>query len=193
MRKLGLIQSRGLGDIIIALPIAKYFHDRGWHVVWPIDQRFLPSFAPAVDYVEFVPFEFTASVEGFLMTPLRILKSKGCERIIPLYSYLKGTRLAYADLAAGLAVATAFSDSNIQKQGRLDFLLKKSDTAFDAAPVRLFLKRRGPLTRRIDEREDRAAQRDHANQPEAPSANLIRRASPDTHGHHLETATSSSN
>jgi len=28
-KKLGLIQSRGIGDIIIGLPIAKYYHDRG--------------------------------------------------------------------------------------------------------------------------------------------------------------------
>jgi hypothetical protein len=102
MRKLGLIQSRGLGDIIIALPIAKYFHDRGWHVVWPIDQRFLPSFAPAVDYVEFIPLEFTASIEGFLLTPMRLLKAAGCERIIPLYSHLTNTSVANADLARSL-------------------------------------------------------------------------------------------
>lgn len=102
MRKLGLIQSRGLGDIIIALPIAKYFHDRGWHVVWPIDQRFLPSFGPAVDYVEFIPFDFTATLEGFLMTPMRLLKACGCERIIPLYSHLNNTSVANADLARSL-------------------------------------------------------------------------------------------
>lgn len=94
MRKLGLVQARGLGDIIIALPIARYFHDRGWHVVWPIDRTFLTSFAPAVDYVEFLPFDFTADAEGFLLTPMRLLKAAGCEKIIPLYSYLPGIAIA---------------------------------------------------------------------------------------------------
>jgi len=102
MRKLGLIQSRGLGDIIIALPIAKYYHDRGWTVLWPIDERFLPSFAAAADYVEFIPFTFTANVEGFLMNPMRLLKGRGCEKIIPLYSYLTNTSVADATLAASL-------------------------------------------------------------------------------------------
>jgi len=57
-KTLGLIQSRGIGDIIIALPIAKYYHDRGVEVYWPIDARFLPSFQNAVDYVKFIPFPF---------------------------------------------------------------------------------------------------------------------------------------
>ena len=97
MKRLGLIQSRGIGDIIIALPIAKYHHDRGWHVCWPIDRRFLPSFVSAVDYVEFIPFDFEPSIEGFLMKPMRLLKEKGCEKIVPLYSHLSGTSIANAD------------------------------------------------------------------------------------------------
>ena len=99
MKKLGLIQSRGLGDIIIALPIAHYYSERGWTVYWPIDQRFLPSFQAAVDYVEFIPFDFKPSVDGFLMTPMRLLKAQACDKIIPLYSYLSGTtvpNLAFA-------------------------------------------------------------------------------------------------
>lgn len=94
MKKLGLIQSRGLGDIIIALPIARYFAQRGWHVVWPIDQRFLPSFVDAVDYVEFLPLQFEQTLDGFLMTPMRMLKERGCEKIIPLYSCLTGVSIS---------------------------------------------------------------------------------------------------
>ena len=57
-RTLGLEQTRGIGDIIIALPIAKWYHDRGVKVYWPIDERFFGSFNRAVDYVEFLPFSF---------------------------------------------------------------------------------------------------------------------------------------
>jgi hypothetical protein len=102
MSRIGLIQSRGIGDIIIALPIAKYLSDRGHEVVWPIDARFAPSFIPAVDYVEFVPFEFAPSLDGFLMTPMRLLKSRRCDRIIPLYSYLTNTSVANGALARRL-------------------------------------------------------------------------------------------
>jgi hypothetical protein len=52
--KIGLIQSRGLGHIIIALPIARYFVDRGNEVLWPIHEEFVPSFRHAAPYVEFI-------------------------------------------------------------------------------------------------------------------------------------------
>lgn len=97
MQKLGLIQSRGIGDIIIALPIAAWYHARGVTVHWPIDRRFLPSFASAVDYVEFIPFDFTPSLDGFLMTPMRLLKDRGCDKIVPLYSHLTNTTIANQD------------------------------------------------------------------------------------------------
>jgi hypothetical protein len=81
---LGLIQSRGIDDIIIALPIAKYCHDRGVGVHWPIDQRFLPSFLGAVNYVNFIPFR--ATIDGFLNTPFRLLDAVLCSRVVTLYS-----------------------------------------------------------------------------------------------------------
>jgi len=90
-KKLGLIQSRGIGDIIIALPIAKYYADRGVEVYWPIDQNFMPSFSGAVDYVHFLPFEFQHTVEHFLSRPMAMLKAIPCDRIVTLYSYISGT------------------------------------------------------------------------------------------------------
>ena len=89
-QKLGLIQSRGIGDIIIALPIAKYFSDKGCDVFWPIDERFVPSFSRAVDYVNFIPFKFEASARGFLHNPVELLKKVGCEKCVALYSYTSG-------------------------------------------------------------------------------------------------------
>lgn len=88
--KIGLIQSRGIGDILIALPIAKYFRDQKHTVYWPIDERFAPSFLPAVDYVNFLPFPFEATLDGFVNRPRKLLEEAGCEKIISLYSYLTG-------------------------------------------------------------------------------------------------------
>ena len=87
-KTLGLIQSRGIGDIIIALPIAKYYHERGVEVHWPIDEHFLPSFRGAVDYVKFIPFPFQSTIDGFLNTPVTLLKAARCDRMIALYSFL---------------------------------------------------------------------------------------------------------
>ena len=86
--RLGLIQSRGLGDIIIALPIAKWHHDRGTDIYWPIDEKFLPSFKDSINYVNFIPFAFKPTLSGFYTTPLEMLHAQKCDKIINLYSYL---------------------------------------------------------------------------------------------------------
>jgi hypothetical protein len=85
--RIGLIQSRGLGDIIIALPIAKYLFDRGNEVLWPIHEDFVPSFRAAARYVEFIPIK-TDRLYSMYEVPLERLQSRGCERIVPLYSRL---------------------------------------------------------------------------------------------------------
>ena len=100
--KLGIVQSRGLGDIIIALPIAKHWHDEGFEIHWPIDARFLPSFERAVDYVNFVPFTFTQSFDGFVMDPVRLLKARGCQKVHTLYSYLSSSSVTDPVLSASL-------------------------------------------------------------------------------------------
>jgi hypothetical protein len=101
-KKLGLIQSRGIGDIVIALPIAKWYHDRGVEVYWPIDSRFLSSFSSAVDYVRFLPFPFTPTLDGFLNDPKRLLKAMHCDRVVPLYSFLSNTAVDHPAFFATL-------------------------------------------------------------------------------------------
>jgi hypothetical protein len=86
--KIGLIQSRGLGDVIIALPIAKFFVDRGNEVLWPIHEDLVPSFIGAAPYVEFIPVK-KEGVNSMYEVPLECLKGRGCERIIALYSALR--------------------------------------------------------------------------------------------------------
>ncbi len=85
--RIGLIQSRGLGDIVIALPIAKYLFDRGNEVLWPIHEDFVPSFRAAAPYVEFIPIK-SDRLYSMYEVPLERLQSRGCERIVPLYSRL---------------------------------------------------------------------------------------------------------
>jgi hypothetical protein len=87
--KIGLIQTRGIGDIIIALPIARHLVDQGHTVVWPIYAPYLRPFQEAAPYVEFLPL---AGQDGdwMLPKPLAALKERGCDRIVPLASYVHG-------------------------------------------------------------------------------------------------------
>lgn len=96
--RIGLIQSRGLGDIVIALPIAKWYHDLGFEVIWPIDEKFYPSFKDSADYVNFIPFKFMPSLEGFYTTPLKLLHENKCSKIFTLYSYLSNLPINQRDL-----------------------------------------------------------------------------------------------
>jgi hypothetical protein len=54
MRRLGIIQPGRLGDIIICLPIAKWYADKGYEVVWPVEHSYIPNFLGYVDYVNFI-------------------------------------------------------------------------------------------------------------------------------------------
>jgi len=55
MHKIGLLQPGRLGDIIICLPIAKYFYDRGHKVIWPVFYNYINDLVEVIDYVNFVP------------------------------------------------------------------------------------------------------------------------------------------
>lgn len=87
MKRLGIIQSRGLGDIIIALPIAYYYHQQGWEVHWPISKEFMPN---VVNHVPWVTWHAVTTDRGsfFYDQPMKILTDLGCEEIIPLYQAL---------------------------------------------------------------------------------------------------------
>lgn len=101
--KIGLIQTRGIGDIIIALPIAKYLVDRGHTVVWPIHAPYVRPFREAAPYVEFLPLDGEDG-DWMFPIPLATLRERGCDRILPLASHIGGHAdlLARPDLAAVL-------------------------------------------------------------------------------------------
>ena len=56
MSRLGIIQPGRLGDIIICLPIARYYHDLGFEVFWPVLDEYLPLFNN-VNYVTALPIK----------------------------------------------------------------------------------------------------------------------------------------
>ena len=73
MKKLGICQSRGLGDICMALPIAKYYYDEGIQVYWPICQEFLPSFINSAPWVNWIPIVTDTIGNFFYNTPIEKL------------------------------------------------------------------------------------------------------------------------
>ena len=87
-KKLGLIQSRGLGDISIALPIAKHYADQGYKILWPICEEFWPSFEHTVPWVKWIPMVTDQRGDFFYKEPMERLKNFGCTEIICLYQSL---------------------------------------------------------------------------------------------------------
>tara|TARA_R100001594_G_scaffold138246_1_gene181761 strand:+ start:473 stop:1171 length:699 start_codon:yes stop_codon:yes gene_type:complete len=54
-KSIGIIQPGKIGDIIILLPAAKYYHDRGYKVYWPIYDTYIDMFREVIEYVNFLP------------------------------------------------------------------------------------------------------------------------------------------
>ena len=93
--KNGVIQTGGIGDIVIALPIAKYFYDDINEVFWPIDENFLPSFQEVAPQVNWIGIS-RDDADFFYQTPFVLLAKKNVERTIVPYSFLS-SHLELAD------------------------------------------------------------------------------------------------
>lgn len=87
-KRLGIIQSRGLGDIAIALPIAHYYYQQGYEVYWPVCEEFAPSFEASAPWVHWMPMVTDAKGQFFYHTPSERLKNMKCDEIICLYQSL---------------------------------------------------------------------------------------------------------
>jgi hypothetical protein len=103
-KKLGIIQTRGIGDIIIALPIADYYNERGWEVFWPVDESFVQMLSRIKPSIRFLPVSRPSPIDQhyFLNEPARILGEHACDKTVVLYSYLSGTNIADPRLAGSL-------------------------------------------------------------------------------------------
>ena len=89
-KRLGIIQSRGLGDLVIALPIAGHYRDEGWDIYWPILDEFVPSMQALAPWVKWIPLPYDAPGRYFYDVALERLKNFKCDEIMPLYQHLTG-------------------------------------------------------------------------------------------------------
>lgn len=88
MKKIGFIQSRGLGDIAIALPIARHYYEQGYIIYWPICEEFIPSFQSTAPWVNWISVKTDPQGNFFYNSPLRELKNRAVKEIICLYQSL---------------------------------------------------------------------------------------------------------
>jgi hypothetical protein len=93
--KIGLIQTGGIGDIIISLPIAKHYFEGGNQIFWGIKEEFLKSFKDVAPWVNWFSISKDDPNEAYL-TPLNLLAKMNVEKTIVLYSYLS-SHLELAD------------------------------------------------------------------------------------------------
>jgi hypothetical protein len=84
MKKLGIIQPGKIGDIIICLPIAKWYSDKGYKVIWPIDKNIISNFIDYVDYVEFISIDFDCKIAH------QICFNNFCSKVIDLSFTIPG-------------------------------------------------------------------------------------------------------
>ena len=89
-KKLGIIQSRGLGDLIIALPIAKYYADQGYDILWPVCEEFVSHFKDAAGWVKWIPVPTDAQGKFFYDVTMTRLKNFKVDEVICLYQSLTG-------------------------------------------------------------------------------------------------------
>jgi hypothetical protein len=85
--KRGIIQSRGIGDILIALPIAKHYSDDGDEIIWPVCAEFYASLVAAAPWITWVSMETDTQGKFFVETPLQVFKERGVDPNTALYLY----------------------------------------------------------------------------------------------------------
>jgi len=86
--RIGLIQPGGIGDIIIALPIGKFYFDHGFEIYYPINKNYMDSFVSAAPYINFIALEDTKTLDDAILRPREILTHLNCSRIFNLISYI---------------------------------------------------------------------------------------------------------
>src|SRR6185312_9741372 len=105
-RNIGLVQTGAIGDIVIALPIARYWVEQGHRVFSPIDSRFFDFFREAAPYVDFLPVDVKLTGVNnavyFAEAPKAMLAAVHCEETHILYSFLGTYPLEHRHFAHSL-------------------------------------------------------------------------------------------
>lgn len=89
-KRIGFIQSRGLGDIIIALPIARWYLDHEGYdeVWWPVCEPFYQQMMKAAPWVNWLSVPVDQYGHFFYENPHKQLAAIGVTEELWLYQYL---------------------------------------------------------------------------------------------------------
>jgi hypothetical protein len=88
MSKIGIIQSRGLGDILITLPIALNYREQGLEVYWPICEEFHSHVRDTVPWVHWIPVPTDKGGDFFYNEPKKRLRALKVDDIVCFYQAL---------------------------------------------------------------------------------------------------------
>jgi hypothetical protein len=88
-KRLGIIQTRGLGDIMISLPIALHYKEEGWEIYWPVVDAWVEQLTAQVPWVKWIPVQPDPG-PFFYDIPMERLKNFKCDEILCLYQALTG-------------------------------------------------------------------------------------------------------
>lgn len=89
MKSVGLIQPGKLGDIIICLPIAHYYFNKGYKIIWPIFFNFKSMFEEVIDYVNFIPI--TNNVYNCIDESSKLLKDYNVDQVFDVAATFPGS------------------------------------------------------------------------------------------------------
>lgn len=138
--KVGIVTTRGLGDIVVAIPIAYHFiRQRGDQVYWPIDATYLKHFElyfPEINWLPVIPEESAgldpaSSVRYYLDEPIERLTAAGVtkDNIKVLYQQVT---MFYGPGQAPLSAAMKFDEIKyaiagvpLKQKWNLDTMLRR--------------------------------------------------------------------
>lgn len=140
MKRLGIIQPGKIGDIIICLPIAKWYYDKGYEIIWPVDRKIIQNFVDYVKYVTFIPIDFDCRVAH------QVCFTEHCNKIL--------------DISFTIPGASSFNSDNYLKQDTYAF----DEYKYFLADVPFEEKWNLQITRHLD-REDKLELFHYINDP----------------------------
>lgn len=121
MKKIGILQPGRLGDVIICLPIAKYYSDRGYRVIWPMFTSIATMVKEVTDYVDIFPV--TEDVYRCVGEAHQVFRSEQCSNIIDIAATFPGSN-STADYVADC-------NDGYGPEGSDEFKYRKSNVPFD--------------------------------------------------------------
>ncbi len=85
--RIALVQLGEFSDILTAAPIAKYYHDKGFDVYFPIYNSFVEKFEYALNYINWIPIPYGLNMPEITPYLQKIFDQIKCDKIIWLNEY----------------------------------------------------------------------------------------------------------